>query len=191
MAKKVKMMLSLVLVCSLNAVLIQCVVNDSYQIELSPVEIALEKYAISYGIDPSMMIAIRHRESMDGRDLWSNSYSVLSRQEWVWKLPIKQLYARYGKRIWYCCGDYQVAFLTAYDDGYRGSPMTLGTNIMTNTKYACKVFGRYLKRYPGYYRNAIAAYNIGNPVLDKFGNYINQDYVDDVDGYYKNTLGWD
>ena len=150
--------------------------------ELSPADRAIMYCSQHYEIPSALLYGIRHAESLDGKWLWSDSFRVVSKQKWIRNLPIKKLFGQYGRSVFWCVGDFQVLYLSAYSAGYRGSPTELGMNIDTNCKYASIILRHYIYDVPGgdYMRNAIANYNSGNAQLNEYGDYRNEKYVNEV-----------
>ena len=152
----------------------------------SPTELAIDKYADQYNIDPDLLWAIRHAESCDGKWLWSDSYAVLVKQKWTRSKVCARYIKRYGRQAYWCTGDFQVSPLVAATYGFTNSPILLGENVYTNCRYACKLLYDFMHMRGGrYVRNVIASYNLGWAHTHN-GVYVNHAYVDHVWAEYSN-----
>lgn len=68
--------------------------------------------------------------------------------------------------------------------------LPLLTDPATNLHYACKLLAD-LKKKHDVVDDVVASYNAGSPMKNPDGTYHNQEYVDRVEGFYKQLSGYE
>lgn len=152
-----------------------------------PIGQVISENGSKFGIEESLLWALREVESGGGADIHRDDYGSLIAEDWVVNmLRTTDLLKRYGYDIFSSRGDWQILFLTAYCIGFRGSPAELD-HPETNCRWACVYLTMKIRRHK-YLKNVIASFNNGSPrVVD--GTYSNQRYVDMVYESYKRHGG--
>ncbi len=140
-------------------------------------------YAERYGLDPNLIAAIMQAESA------GNTYAMRYEPKWKYFLRIEDFAKetissvdteRVGQATSW--GLMQVMGTVARERGFKGWFSEL-CNPETGIKYGCAHLDVKLAKYRKM-DDTIAAYNAGSPIRNTQNQYINQNYVDKVLGYY-------
>lgn len=128
----------------------------------NPFASAADKYAKQYGVDPSL-------------------YRRLIQQESGWN---PSAVSPVGAR-----GLTQVMPATAKDPGFGVDPLTDPSNTDDQLRFGAQYLSKMQDRYDGDTARALAAYNAGPGVADKWGSGVTSELPDETQNYIDAILG--
>lgn len=136
-----------------------------------------------YSVDPDLIAAIVWVESR------GNSYAIRFEPAWKYHYKIDEFSRRNNisyateRQLQSCSfGLMQVMGTVIRELGWEESLIKM-FRPKINLVYGCKKIKKLMLKYENM-DDVISAYNQGMPKKDEFGNYKNQDYVDQVNKYY-------
>jgi len=124
-------------------------------------DLLIWEYALKTGLDPALIKAIMEWESN------FKSHLVTPESKGRYSYGLMQILDTTARDVW------------------GVSDMNTLLSPRTNIFYATQYLKGLKKRYPHNIKNVIAGYNAGSARFDVFGDYVNQNYVDQV---YKRYL---
>jgi soluble lytic murein transglycosylase-like protein len=137
-----------------------------------------------YDVDPDLIEAIIMRES-SGNPNVKDRYEPGFYKQYIVKMGLPETEGRKRATSY---GLMQIMYQSAIEDGYQGSPEVL-RQIDVGINWGVRHLRKKIKFYGVQDINrAIAAYNAGSPRW-KDGKFVNQGYVDGVNGFLKKIKG--
>jgi soluble lytic murein transglycosylase-like protein len=143
--------------------------------------VAIEAAAGKYGIDPDLVEAMVMTES-SGRPQ-ATRYEPAFYQRYIVPLDLPEAEGKKRATSW---GLLQIMGQSAREDGYKGEIEAL-LDIHAGLEWGVRHLAKKIKRYgEDDINRAVAAYNAGNVrIVPETGKFVNQSYVDRVNGFLK------